>query len=36
MQLGFALVVVALGVALIYKGYTNKSWPDFYKTIFGK
>jgi len=31
--LGFALVVIAFGAALLYKGYKNYSWPQFYNVV---
>ena len=33
MALGLAAVLVALGAALIYKGYKNLSWPQFYSVV---
>lgn len=34
MNLGLAAVLAAVGFALIYKGYTNVSWPQFYSVVF--
>ena len=34
MALGFSLTLAALGAALIYKGYHNLSWNQFFQKIF--
>ncbi|HVP29393.1 MAG TPA: hypothetical protein VMW35_09565 [Myxococcota bacterium] len=36
MALGFALVVIAVGAALLYKGYKNYSWNELYRQVFGQ
>ena len=33
MGVAFALVLAALGLSLIYKGYKGYSWPQFYKVV---
>ena len=33
MALGFALVIVALGASLLYKGYKGYSWAQFYSVV---
>ena len=33
MALAFGLVLVALGASLLYKGYKNYSWSQFYSVV---
>jgi len=33
MPLGFALILIAFGAALFYKGYKDYSWPQFYNVV---
>lgn len=34
MAFAFGFVLVALGAALLYKGYKGWSWAQFYSSIF--
>lgn len=33
MGLAFALLLVALGASLLYKGFKGYSWPQFYSVV---
>jgi hypothetical protein len=32
----FGFVIVALGAALLYKGYKGWTWQQFYSSVLGK